>query len=103
NCRHVSYSALPLCQLFPTHVKRSAQLLPCADGPGLAVGLNRRDQRARYFRLLGEPLLGKLAVLTPDTERGLSSQPALGDLQWYEFVLAIFQTRFGGIIGLHVG
>jgi hypothetical protein len=42
-------------------------------------------------------------VLTPDAERGFSPQPALGDFQGDEFVLAIFETRLGGVIGLHVG
>src|SRR5258708_15366511 len=102
-CRQVSYTAVPLCQLLPTHVEGRAQLLPSADRPGLALGFNRRDQRARYLRLLRKLLLGKLAVLTPDAERGLSCQSALGDLQWYEFVLSIVQTRLGGVVGLHAG
>jgi hypothetical protein len=41
-------------------------------------------------------------MLAPDTERGLSLKSALGNLQRYEFVLAIFQSRFGGIVRLHV-
>ena len=66
------------------------------------MGLNGRDQRARHFRFLRQALLRKLPVLTPNPERGLTSKPALGDLQRDEFVLAIFQTHFGGIVGLHV-
>ena len=97
--KSASVTVVPLRQLLPTHIERSAQLLPCADRPGLSLGLNRRDQRTRYLRLFRQPLLGQLPILTPNTERGLSLQPALGDLQWYEFVLAIFKTRFGGIVG----
>jgi len=79
---------MTLRQLLPAHIERSAQLLPCADRPGLAIGLNRRDKRARYLRFFRELLLGKLPVLTPDTERGLSLKSAFGDLQRYELVLA---------------
>ena len=61
------------------------------------------DQGARHFRFLRQPLLGKLPVLTPNPERGLASKSALGDLQRDKFILAIFQARLGGIVGLHVG
>jgi len=94
---------MTLCQLLSAHIERSAQLLPCADRPGLTIGLNRRDKRARYLRLFRELLLGKLPVLTPHMERGLSLKSTFADLQRYELVLAILKTRFGSIVGLHVG
>jgi len=79
---------MSLRKLLPVHIERCAQFFPCGDRSGLAVGLNGRDQGARHFRFLRQPLLGKLPVLTPDPERGLASKPALGDLQRDEFVLA---------------
>jgi len=50
---------------------------------------------------LSNPAL--FALLTPNSDRRLSAQSALDDLQRDKFVLAIFEPRFSGIIGLHVG
>jgi len=92
-----------LRQLLPAHIQRRAQLLPRADGPGLALGLNRGDQRARYLRLSRKRLLSKLPILTPNPQRGLTLQPALRDLQWYKFVLASLKTCLCRIVRLYVG
>jgi hypothetical protein len=42
-------------------------------------------------------------VFTLDKKRGLSPMSAFGDLQRYELVLSIPKSRFGGIVGLHIG
>jgi hypothetical protein len=39
-------------------------------------------------------------VLSPNAECGFSSQSALGDLQWYQFVPAFFKARLGLVIRL---
>jgi len=56
----------------PAHIQRSASFFHVLTEPVLPVGLNRRNQRAGYLRLLREPLLRELPVLTPNTERGFS-------------------------------
>src|ERR1700687_291705 len=96
------YTAVPLSQQFPSHIKRSPQLLPGTDRPDFTLSLNRRNQRARYSCLLRKLLLSKLAMLTADTQRGLSLKSALGDLQRYEFVRAIVQARLGGVVRPHI-
>jgi hypothetical protein len=58
-------TAMTLCQLLPAYLECSTELLPCADRGCLAPGLNRRDKRARYLRLLCQLLLCKLPVCAP--------------------------------------
>jgi hypothetical protein len=47
-------------------------------------------------------LLSKLAVLAPNTERGLSLQTALGSLQRNELILAVFEASFCGVVSLYI-
>ena len=44
-----------------------------------------------------------LALRTPNSECRLSAQSALDNLQRDKFVLAIFEPRLSGVLGLHVG
>src|ERR1700690_2351699 len=102
-CSRARFWLPNLRELLPANVERSAQFLPRAHRPGLASGLNRGDQRTRHLRLLRQPLLGKLPVLAPDAERGLSPHSAFAHLQRNEFILASIETRLRGIVGFHVG